>query len=134
MNGDGRQGGSYLSRFTVHDFWYPERLPARLDAAQAARGQVAFVEAEVREVRQVAQHGLEPAVAREQRAHARVGELRGVEGEHRQVLRSAGRGDGAEDALREILAEEEAAAEAASPEGRGVKGEKDDRMPFLWSR
>src|SRR5438105_744032 len=87
---------------------YPKRLTARLDAAQAARGQVLLFESEVCEVRQVAQNGLEPAAARERGAHARVCELRRVEGEHGEVLRRAGRGHGAQDALREVFAEEEA--------------------------
>src|ERR1043166_2985680 len=89
---------------------YPERLPARLDAAQAARAQLRLFEAEVGEVRQVAQDGLKPAAAREHRADARVGELRGVEGEHRQGLRGSGGGDRAQNALREVFAEEESAA------------------------
>src|SRR5947209_4346119 len=89
---------------------YPEGLAALFDAAQAERGKPRLFEAEVCEVRQVAQHRLEPAAAREQASHARVGELRGVEGEHRQVLRSAGRGDGAQYALGEVFAEEESAA------------------------
>src|SRR5829696_4684268 len=89
---------------------HPEGLAAGIDAAQAARGEVALVEAEVGEVGQVAQDGLEPAVAREQRPDARVLELREVEGEHGEVLRGAGRGHRLEDALVETLAEVDAAA------------------------
>src|SRR5438270_915610 len=98
------------SSFIISYVRYPKRLTVCFDAAQAARGQVSLFESEVCEVRQVAQNGLEPAAARERGAHTRVCELRRVEGEHGEVLRRAGRGHGAQDALREIFAEEEAAA------------------------
>src|ERR1051325_7031647 len=86
----------------------PEQLLAGDHRTQAARRQFLLFQAQVGEVWQVALDGLEPAVAREDAAHALVGELLNVEREHRQVLRGSGRGDGVEDGFGEVLAEVDA--------------------------
>src|ERR1044072_3981191 len=72
-------------------------------------GQVLFFKAEESEVRQVAEHRLEPTVLRQNLAHWRIVKLHDVKREHGDVLRSPGRGDRIEDRLGKVFAEKNAA-------------------------
>lgn len=63
------------NRKTALHIWNPEQLLAGHDGAQAALGQLFFFEAEIGEVRQVAQHGLKPAMLGKDFAHAWVQEF-----------------------------------------------------------
>ena len=68
----------------------PEHLSVYFNAAQSAFRQVFFFQTKESEMGEIAQHSLKPPVLRQDFAHARILEFIHVEGEHRDVLRSAG--------------------------------------------
>src|SRR6267378_5142196 len=85
----------------------PEDLAVDLDAFQTAAPQLLFGQSQESEVRQVTKHRLEPSVLREDLANTTVKEFVGVEGQHRDVLRSPGRGNRIKHRLGQVLAEED---------------------------
>src|ERR1044072_945538 len=84
----------------------PEDLPVDLQTAESVFRQVLFLQPEKREVRQVAQHSLEPAVVRHDLADAGVLKLVDIKRQHRDVLRRARRRDRIQYRLRKIFTEE----------------------------
>ena len=73
--------------------WDPKNLTINLNASQAMLRQVFLFQTEEREVWQIAEDGLKPAMLRHDLSHARVFELIDVKRQHRNVLRRSRRSD-----------------------------------------
>src|SRR5829696_691737 len=91
-----------MKRWHVRD---PKDLAVDLDVSEAVLRQVLLFQTEKREVRQIAEDRLEPSMLRHDLAHSRIFKFVDIERQHRDVLRSAGRGDRVQNRLREIFAE-----------------------------
>src|ERR1044072_832970 len=85
--------------------WNPEYLSIYFETAESMLREGFLFQAEKREVREIAEHGLKPTMLREDLAYARMFKLVNVEREHCDVLRRTGRGDRVKNRLREIFTE-----------------------------
>src|SRR5258708_8380364 len=84
----------------------PKRLAIYLNSLQATLRQRGLRQTQISKMREVAQHRLKPTVSGEEFAHAPVEKLMRVESQHRDVLRSSGRGDRVKHRFRKVSAEE----------------------------
>src|ERR1700741_5101414 len=83
----------------------PKHLSIDLQAAEPVFRQILFFQTEECKVRQVAQHGLKPAMFSHDLADSRVLKLVDVECKHRDVLRRARRRNRIKDRLGQIFTE-----------------------------
>src|SRR5438552_16154108 len=83
----------------------PKCLATYLNSLQAMFTQLCLRQTQISKMREVTQHRLKPTVGGEEFAHARVKKFIRVESQHRDVLRSSGRGDRVKHRFRKVFAE-----------------------------